>query len=373
MARKRKSVIFGFGKPDFTLLTRDNKNFARECWAANEFIRYEIKAKARKKETIKWAKANNKNFKALETLEEWRFAIIGKHCYILNRKGEVPENVESWMVEKFSEMTALGETRLIEIKKEAEDKPVKRKSIQDYLYDKAAQVCGEEFESIVDEFITSPKTFKANNYDPLSLMRKNEITQGHARYIVKFYDPLYKQIRDNIENYSNKEIKEYFGHLTLPQLKQLSRFYEKIIDSAKIIIDTAKAKRKPRKKKAADPSKLVEKLKYLKEDNTVGLASVNPVTILGAKEVWFYNSKLRKLGRYVALDKTGLDVKGMSIVNFSTDKSCQKTLRKPESQIRPFKSGGIRKFNKHFGDIKAVDTKIKGRLNDHIVIFKVFK
>ena len=103
----------------------------------------------------------------------------------------------------------------------------------------------------------------------------------------------------------------------------------------------------------------------------LGLASQNPATIIGAKEVWVYNTKTRKLGKYVALDESGLDVKGTTILNFIEKDSVEKTLRKPEAQLKEFKAAGKVALRKFLANINAVDVKLKGRMNENIIILKV--
>ena len=100
--------------------------------------------------------------------------------------------------------------------------------------------------------------------------------------------------------------------------------------------EVAKVERAPRKKKPVSHDKLVAKIKYKKEDNTLGIVSMNPVQIIGSKEVWVYNTKTRKLAQYKALDNNGLSVKGASLLNYSTD-SVEKTLRKPAETLAEFK------------------------------------
>ena len=85
-----------------------------------------------------------------------------------------------------------------------------------------------------------------------------------------------------------------------------------------------------------------------------------------------YNTKYRKLGRYVARDTGGLGVKGTSIKDFATT-SVQKTLRKPKEQLKDFMGCGKVKLRKFLNNIKAVDTKLNGRMNNNIVILKVIK
>ena len=133
----------------------------------------------------------------------------------------------------------------------------------------------------------------------------------------------------------------------------------------------AKVNRAPRKTKAVPKDKLVAKLKYKKTDEPLKLVSINPVDIIGAKELWVFNSKTRKLGKYVAEEYKDLAVKGTTILNFNESQSVQKTLRKPVDQLKDFKAAGKVALRKFLEDINAVDTKLNGRVNEDIMLLKV--
>jgi hypothetical protein len=117
--------------------------------------------------------------------------------------------------------------------------------------------------------------------------------------------------------------------------------------------------------------KIVAKLKYAKTNEPLKLVSINPTDIVGAQELWVYNTKSRKLGKYVADEFKELSVKGTSITGYNEFKSVQKTLRKPEDQLKEFKAAGKVALRKFLDDIKAVDIKLNGRINEEIVILKV--
>jgi hypothetical protein len=138
-----------------------------------------------------------------------------------------------------------------------------------------------------------------------------------------------------------------------------------------MLAQEAKVNRKPKAKKAVPAEKIVAKLKYKKADEPLKLVSINPADILGAKELWTYNTKSRKLGKYVASEFADLGVKGTSIVNFDEHKSVQKTLRKPIDQLKEFKAAGKVALRKFLDDINAVDTKMNGRINEEIMLLKV--
>jgi hypothetical protein len=131
-----------------------------------------------------------------------------------------------------------------------------------------------------------------------------------------------------------------------------------------------KAVKKARVKKAPSKEKIVAKLKYSKENKELKIVSVNPVEIIGASELWIYNSKTRKLGKYVAASYQTLNIKGTSIINFDADKSTCKTLRKPADQLKEFARAGKVQLRKFLEEIRATDTKMNGRINADILLLK---
>jgi hypothetical protein len=100
------------------------------------------------------------------------------------------------------------------------------------------------------------------------------------------------------------------------------------------------------------------------------LVSINPVEIIGAKELWVYNTKSRKIGKYVASEYLELGVKGTSITGFNENLSVQKTLREPEEQLKEFKAAGKVQLRKFLDDIRAVDIKLNGRINEDVILLR---
>jgi hypothetical protein len=133
----------------------------------------------------------------------------------------------------------------------------------------------------------------------------------------------------------------------------------------------AKATKKPRKQKSINKEKVVAKLKYKKTDEPLKLVSVNPIDIIGSKELWVYNTKNRKLGKYVAAEYQELGIKGTTVTGFNETLSVCKTLRKPAEQLKAFASAGKVVLRKFLDDINAVDTKMNGRINEEMVLLKI--
>lgn len=244
----------------------------------------------------------------------------------------------------------------------------------------------DEIEEFLDNAVMDLEKFDMKKFNPLSILRKQQAKPAHAKIIREYYNPNLKEWEEVlgpkkpdddwydqlIEAYSNMSSKEH---------KKMLDIYREIDNACSMLIQKGKAERKPRKRKAVSADKQVSKIKYLKEYSELGLVSINPVDIVGASELWIYNTKTRKIGKYVAknIDPTGqqregsgLSVKGTTITGFS-EESVQKTLRKPKEQLATFKSAGKILLRKYLDDIKAVDTKLNGRINDLTILLKVAK
>ena len=133
----------------------------------------------------------------------------------------------------------------------------------------------------------------------------------------------------------------------------------------------AKVNRKPRKAKIVPKDKIVAKLKFKKTDEPLKLVSINPADIIGSKELWIFNTKTRKLGKYVANEYMDLGVKGTTITGFNEHTSIQKTIRKPDEKLKEFKAAGKVQLRKFLEDINATDTKMNGRINEETILLKV--
>ena len=220
------------------------------------------------------------------------------------------------------------------------------------------------------------------------------VTQAHARKLKAFYEnelvdydelermPTAGQLKKMDEHTQDmwNQLKEGYAHIKKADIKKFRTAIEELMTALDFLIESAKATRKPRKAKPKSATKLVEKLKYLKTDAKYSLASVNPVDVVGANELWVFNVKTRKIGKYVAAnidpkgmkrEGSGLSVKGTTIIGFDETASIQKTLRKPEEQLKEFKSAGKVALRKFLDEIKTVDIKLNGRINQDTILLKV--
>ena len=241
-------------------------------------------------------------------------------------------------------------------------------NIQDRIREKASECIGE-LEGQLDDFILSKYTA---NSAPYAVMHTMEIKGVHSKHISDWFKERRIEF-DSVLHTDDPQIKEGYSNFTKPQLKKVIAWCDQVIlDCGKIAGEAVKS-RKPRKRKTKTPDQLVAKIKVMEEHKEFKLKSVPAKDIIGAMQLWVFNTKNRKLGCYHAIDADGLSVKGSSIINFNESKSVQKTLRKPEATLPEILKGGKVYLRNALEGIRAVESGLTGRLNADIILVRVVK
>ena len=265
---------------------------------------------------------------------------------------------------------------------EAEDSEAKaatvQPSIQERLRDSALGMT-DDIEEAHESFLTNPESFDNKQYKFFNILKGRGAKAAHARIIKEFYVRQAEEIKEALTG-KCEQLKEGYSWLSKAQLKKLDAFYQDILSACDMLAQEAKINKKPRAKKPVAKEKLIAKFKYMKSNEPLKVVSINPVDIIGSNELWVYNTKTRKLGKYVAANidpkgmargDTGLQIKGTTIVGFDENLSIQKTLRKPDEQLKEFKAAGKVALRKFLDDIKAVDIKLNGRVNEDTLLLKI--
>jgi len=253
----------------------------------------------------------------------------------------------------------------------AETKPlVVQPSIQERVKESAYKMT-EELEDAIEGFQTDPENFDPKAFKVLNLLKGKEVKAAHARLIKTLYSRDLAELEELASGTADEQLKEGYSHRTKKQIRNLITFYQEIMSACDMLAQEAKVNRKPRKTKVVPKDKLVAKLKYMKSNEPLKLVSINPTDIIGTKELWIFNTKTRKLGKYVASEFNDLGVKGTTITGFDEFKSVQKTVRKPEEKLKEFKAAGKVQLRKFLEDINSTDTKMNGRINEDTILLKV--
>ena len=252
----------------------------------------------------------------------------------------------------------------------AADKPavqvVRAPTIQDRLNEKTAEHLAH-FEGLYDEVLAGD-TVKpdAFNYLTANTVPQSQINKFEALFTVRKGELLVAQER------RDEQVEEAYRHYKAADYKRHHVFLDQLLSDLDQYRSVKKTQKKARVKRAPNKEKVVSKLKYMKEEKTLKLVSINPVDIVGAQELWAYNTKTRKLYKYVADTLTGpLGVKGTSITGYDEAKSVGKTLRKPDEKLKEFARATKVQLRKFLEDIKATETQGNGRMNSDTVLLKV--
>lgn len=203
-------------------------------------------------------------------------------------------------------------------------------------------------------------------FDVYEFMKGIEANPATANSIRAFYVRICDEVNDD-----HPDIKEAYGR----SLRKYRSFWNKFIEDCDRFVGNVKAAkvRKPREKKTKSAVELVKSLKFMKEFAPLKIVSVNPADVVGAQQVWTYNTKYRKLNRFDAIGPAGIGVKGTTLIGFDEEKSVMKGLRKPEEQIKNLLSAGKVTLRKYMDEINGQAHTPKGRMNEDIIILRVIK
>jgi hypothetical protein len=243
-------------------------------------------------------------------------------------------------------------------------------SIQERVKEAALKMT-EEIEDAIEGFQADPENFDPKAFKMLNLLKGKEVKAAHARIIKTLYSRDLAELEELASGNADEQLREGYSHRSKKQIKNLIAFYQEIMSACDMLAQEAKVNRTPRAKKSVPAEKIVAKLKFMKTNEPLKLVSINPTDIIGSKELWVYNTKSRKLGKYVAAEFSDLGVKGTTITGFDEFKSVQKTIRKPEEKLKEFKAAGKVQLRKFLDDINATDTKMNGRINEETILLKV--
>ena len=242
----------------------------------------------------------------------------------------------------------------------------KAPTIQDRLNEKTSEHLAH-FEALYDLVVegedVKPEAF---NYLTANTVPQSQIGKFEQLFTVRKGELLVAQER------RDEQVEEAYKHYKAADFKRHHAFLDQLLSDLDQYRSVKKATKKARVKRAPNKEKVVSKLKYLKEEKTLKLVSINPVDIVGAQELWAYNTKTRKLYKYVADTLQGpLGVKGTSLTGFDPVKSVGKTLRKPDEKLKEFAKSTKVQLRKFLEDIKATETVGNGRMNSDTVLLKV--
>jgi hypothetical protein len=364
-----------------------------EDWnKTKHFVHYEIESKEWGEKVRDYIRKNydRKILSSINRLPEWRvnnYSHWACTAFLLEANPEVvPEayktGIVKWVEGLAQEGQAIATEKQVE---ETAKKNVYTPTIQDRINEQVDFAC-EAIEEWMEGFLRDKNTFDPKGFDFTAHFSNMKVSQAHARKIAARYASELEEarlimnkptpaqiakIKDEREKDYAEQLREGYKHLDKKAAQAYLTALETLAGACALVVDASKATRKPRIKKTPSKEKLVAKLKYKATDEKYQIASVNPLELIQATEIWVFNTKTRKLGKYIAAEDCGvMTVKGSAIFGFDDSKSIQKTLRKPEETLKEFKSASKVKLRRFLEDIKTTETKLNGRINNEVVILR---
>lgn len=332
------------------------------------------------KDAFKWAeewvkKNRGKDLVDFKASEEWRVnTTLGGLCKMHTAGAPFNEKRMAWINAGIDAAVNAGKAN-----RQAEalisKKPVKTSAdtLAEKIHDFIAEV-----EAVVDDY-NDPKTFvDGGNYSVYNELKKINAPKPLAQKVYDYYKPLYDEI-DELITKKTPDLIEGYKHLkSAKEKKDYLSFIKTILDDCQKFMNAAtaakvRAPRQPRAKKKVPIEKIVAKVKYQKESAEYKLTSVDPANIVGASEVYLFNTKYRHLIQLVAASADGFGIKGTTITNLREESCLRKTLRKPEDILTEIGKTTKARVNRVFIDIKTKSAPANGRINEETIILKVFK
>ena len=256
---------------------------------------------------------------------------------------------------------------LIEPKKEKEKETKVVVSVRDRMIEQMDPLISS-IEGAIDDI--HDKVIKHKEFDPYHMMitYEHKVKPAHAKIVQEHFSRIYGEIKELVEG-NDDQLKEGYSYLTAKGKKDLLKIYESINVACDMLIQKGKTQRKPRKPKEISKEKLVGKVQYKELDTDFGVASISPISIINAKELWVFNTKYRKLTRYIVDEYAqGFSIKGTTIQGFDTTRSESKTLRKPVEQLAELMKSNKVARRKFMGGIKSKASVPNGRLNKDTIL-----
>jgi hypothetical protein len=279
-------------------------------------------------------------------------------CRLLSRGFTLPIDTQDYINDRIKETY-----KYVQETKEEDSKPVV--SIQDRMRERAHDILGE-IEGMIDDYIYDNVEFSLYEW-----LQSNNIPAAYATSIISKFTPVLDELLEAYEG-KDEQLKEGYRHLKKAEIKNLVSFYNTLIEDAERYSSNTKKIKKTRKPRAVSVEKKIKNLKYQKEDATYKIASVSPEKVIGAMELWTFNTKYKTITRLTAIDRGGLQVKGTSITNYCENNSITRSVgrKDPNEFLKRILEGGKLVLRKVFDEIKT-EKPLAYRINENTILLRV--
>ena len=350
------------------------ENYMRDLIMALNYYNSNHDDKEKKKWFIShYAKIDKKIAVEFLKIDEHHFRYAGILTRLKDTGSELQEKELNYLQERIEfllkQITVRQKSQIKQDKKDIADAqaamPANVISIQQRMEEKAHDLAGE-VEGAIDDFILNKckSEFSTKNY-----LAANQVGAPIAKRIGELFVPLLNELNEVLAG-DDDQLNEGYSFLNKRELKRFIEFVEGIIADCQQQVQTAKANRAPRKRKPVPAGKQVAKVKFMREFPELQLKSVAVVNLVGASEVWVYNTKYRRVTVYKA-DTGSLGIKGTTLTGFDIKESITLALRKPEEFFKGL-SLGKRALGTAIKKLTTKPSTPNGRINEECILLGAF-
>jgi hypothetical protein len=350
-------------EPDASVIKAADPGYKRNLMVAFNWYNYEKDIKTARQYLKAWVKAQKtydvKKFDSV--VEDLTAPVYGWMARLIAQGAELSANHQTQLTNKVQEL--LGQYRAAA--PIVEDNTPKRPSIQDALAAKQSEFFGE-LEGEIDNFILND--CRRTDFNLFKYLQGANSPKVFGTAVKTLLDA---RIAEIAQVPTDEQLAEAYGCYTVAQRGRLENFLLELVEDGQRWADFKKANQKVRVKKAKPAGVQVAKMQYLREFVELGLTSISAPGIVGAQQLWVYNTKNKKLGCYLATGSLGFSVRGTSLQGYDPDTSVQRTLRKPDVITKQVLEAGKVQLRKILSDLTTTETKLNGRINSETILLRV--
>jgi len=368
-SNKEARIIYG-SEPtwDNEFSSKDNVESAIEKALAWYWNVYRNDSLVHKKWVIEYSKSiiSNDDVKFLKSNPSKLFSPIGHYCRMMSLSAPLSDLIRERVISSIKKLVSSGKVKYEEKKKKGKIVSVQdriRKQVSEYL---------SYIEVKLDESVCFIKDGAGVRFSIERWLVDNKVKSIQSKMISDWFIRLLDELK---RAYIDKdpELIEGYDFLSRSQLKKYMLLVQEIVDTCDHYSKVVSISKRTQKKKNKTPIKMVEKVKFLKEDSKLGIKSIPPIRLIGAKKVWIYNIKYRTIAYYTCdTFSDGLSIKGTTICNFDEEKSKSRKVRKPELYMKNIMSLGKRAMDNKYKQLKTKESIPTGRLNGNCIILRTF-
>lgn len=211
----------------------------------------------------------------------------------------------------------------------------------------------------------------------IDMISSKSTPEKYIKKIIEYYAPVVAELTAAVKK-TDQQIIEGYRLLSVEQLNQRLEYFVDLITQLENYSNVPQSARKTAKvqkvraTRTISPLKKVAKLKYLRQCETSGISSISPVKIIGASELWLFNTKMSVLTRIVAAKNRTLDIRGQSVINFDPSASISKRVgRIGTSIIDRVRDVGKVELRKILDQINTSAVATNGKINNNMLIVRV--